>query len=74
MTVDPAFKSEEEHWDAWLDGKVRCPICTGMEMHEFELICDCSRYSLETTGRPIVIQVTDQPETATVVPPTRIIE
>ena len=68
------FATEEEHWDAWLDGKVRCPICTGLSMEEFETVCDCSRYSLETTGRPIVIEVIGMPETATVVPPTRIIE
>jgi hypothetical protein len=72
--VDPKFQSEEEHWDAWLDGKVRCPICTGLPMDDFEAVCDCSRHSLETTGKPLVIQVIDQPETATIVVPTRIIE
>ena len=67
--IDPAFKTEEEHWDAWLDGKVRCPICTGLTMEDFEAVCDCSRHSLETTGQPLVIQVIGQPETAVIVPP-----
>ena len=71
---EPVFKSEEEHWEAWVDGKARCPICTGLSMEDFETVCDCSRYSLETTGEPLVIQVIGMPETATIVPPGRIIE
>jgi hypothetical protein len=43
-------------------------------MEEFEAVCDCSRYSLETTGKPVVIQVIGHPETATVVPPERIVK
>lgn len=74
MPIDPKYKSEEEHWDAWLEGKSRCPICTGLGPEDFETVCDCSRHSLETTGKPIVIEVIGRPETATIVPPERIIE
>ena len=72
--IGPEFKSEAEHWDAWLEGTTRCPFCIGLAMEDFEAICDCSRFSLETTGEPLVIQVAGQPETATIVPPERITE
>lgn len=61
-------------WQAWERGESRCPYCIDVEdMREFEAMCDCSRFSLETTGRPIVIQVTGMPETAQVVKPHTIV-
>lgn len=66
--------SEREHWEAWQRGEMRCPMCVGLDMDEFEAVCDCSRYSLETTGRPITIQVIGMPETAQTVLPHKIVE
>lgn len=66
--------SEREHWEAWRRGEMRCPMCIGLPMDEFDAVCDCSRYSLETTGKPLVIQVIGVPESRTVVLPDRIVE
>lgn len=63
----------EPEWEAWHRGEARCPYCAGLSMAEFANLCDCSRYNLETTGKPLVMQVTGQPETAIVVPPTKIV-
>lgn len=66
--------NEREMWETWERGESRCPYCIGLDIEEFEVVCDCSRYSLETTGRPIVIQVIGRPDTAQVVKPHRIVE
>lgn len=66
--------TEEEHWKAWKRGEIRCPYCVGLEMDEFESVCDCSRFSLETTGKPITIQVIGRPDTAQTVLPYEIKE
>jgi hypothetical protein len=63
--------TEEAIWFAWRRGESRCPYCIGLDMREFEVVCDCSRYSWETTGKPLVIQVVGRPDTAQVVPPTQ---
>lgn len=61
--------TEREIWQAWERGESRCPYCVGADMRDFEAMCDCSRFSWETTGQPLVIQVTGMPETAQVVKP-----
>lgn len=61
--------NEQDIWNAWERGESRCPYCINLDMRDFEATCDCSRFSLETTGKPIVIQVIGMPETAQVVPP-----
>jgi hypothetical protein len=66
--------TETEQWQAWQRGEARCPYCIGLDDRDFAATCDCSRYSLETTGRPIVIQVIGRPETAQTVMPERIVE
>lgn len=65
--------TEKEHWEAWRRGEMRCPYCIGLDMRDFEFTCDCSRFSLETTGKPLTIQVVGRPDTAQVVPPERIV-
>lgn len=76
MTVEPSWDEHPEKpaWDAWERGENRCPFCIGLAMEDFEAVCDCSRYSLETTGKPLVIQVIGMPETASIVLPRRIVK
>ena len=61
-------------WEAWERGEARCPYCIGLDMRDFEAICDCSRFSLETTGKPVAFQVIGSDNPPVVVPPHRIVE
>jgi len=68
-------RDERDIWEAWGRGESRCPYCVDItDMRDFEAACDCSRFSLETTGYPLVIQVKGRPDTAQVVPPHQIVD
>lgn len=34
-------------WQAWSDGKGRCPICEGLAEEDFAGVCDCWQYERE---------------------------
>lgn len=61
--------TEEEHWEAWERGEMRCPYCVGADERDFEAMCDCSRISWERYGKPIVFMVRGRPDTAQIVKP-----
>jgi len=67
---DRTLLIEEEIWELWRNGQSRCPFCIGASERDFEAMCDCSRYSWEKYGMPLVIGVVGT-DIAVTVPPAK---
>ena len=48
----PKHGAEVRRWESWSAGKTRCPYCVGLEMADFEAVCDCWQYERESAAVP----------------------
>ena len=37
----------DPRWQAWAEGKSRCPYCVGLPEADFKSVCDCWQYERE---------------------------
>ena len=45
----PTHGGEVRQWEAWREGKARCPYCVGVEWEDFRAMCDCRQFEREET-------------------------